>query len=139
MKIRAGRLRHRLTLQSKAETRDAYGAAIITWTDEATVWGAIEPLSGKEYFSQSTVQAEAKVRIVIRFYSGVSNSWRVKNDGLYYDIKDVLNENSRDRMMVLMTSEGVTEDTGSDTASYLLLEDGFQLLLESTGSLLLES
>ena len=139
MKIRAGRLRHRLTLQSKSETRDAYGSAIISWVDEVTLWGAIEPLSGKEYFSQSSVQAESKVRIVIRFYSGISTTWRVKNDGLYYDIKDVLNENSRDRMLVLMCSEGVTEDYGPDAAaSYLLLEDGFQLLLESTGSLLLE-
>ena len=137
--MRAGRLRQRLTLQSKSETRDAYGAAIISWSDEATLWGAIEPLSGKEYLAQDSIQSEAKVRIVIRYYSGVATSWRVKHDGLYYDIKDVLDLDTRHRQMTLMTSKGVTEDTGSDTANYLLLEDGFQLLLESSGSLLLES
>lgn len=137
--MQAGRLRHRLILQSKAETRDSYGATLITWDTEATVWGAIEPLSGKEYFAQQEVQSESKVRIVIRYYSGVLPSWRVSNGGLYYDIVDVLNHDMRNQQLTLMCRQGVSE-TGADTPTgYLLLEDGFQLLLESTGSLLLES
>ena len=136
--MQAGRLRHRLILQSKAETRDSYGATLITWDTVATVWGAIEPLSGKEYFAQQEVQSESKVRIVLRYYSGVLPSWRVSHGGLYYDIEDVLNHDTRNRQLTLMCRQGVSE-TGSDTpAGYLLLEDGFQLLLESTGSLLLE-
>ena len=137
--MRAGRLRQRVILQSKTEARDAYGAAIISWSDESVVWGAIEPLSGKEYLAQDSIQSEAKVRIVIRYYSGVATTWRVKHGGLFYDIKDVMNLDTRNRQMTLMCSEGVTEDTGSDVSNYLLLEDGFQLLLESSGSLLLES
>ena len=54
--MRAGRLRHRLVLQSKSEARDAYGGAIITWSTQDTVWGAIEPLSGNEYFAQDQIQ-----------------------------------------------------------------------------------
>jgi len=135
--MQAGRLRHRLILQSKAETRDSYGATLITWDTVATVWGAIEPLSGKEYFAQQEVQSESKVRIVIRYYSGVLPSWRVSHGGLYYDIEDVLNHDTRNRQLTLMCRQGVSE-TGAATSSYLLLEDGFQLLLESTGSLLLE-
>ena len=136
--MQAGRLRHRLILQSKAETRDSYGATLITWDTVTTVWGAIEPLSGKEYFAQQEVQSESKVRIVIRYYSGVLPSWRVSHGGLYYDIEDVLNHDTRNRQLTLMCRQGVSE-TGSDTpAGYLLLQDGFQLLLESTGSLLLE-
>jgi SPP1 family predicted phage head-tail adaptor len=134
--MRSGRLRHRLLLQSKVVTRDSYGAAIITWADQATVWGAIEPLSGTEYFSQAQVQDEAKVRIVIRFYDGVDTTWRVKHDNKYYDLVDVLNHDEKDRMLTLMCRQGVSEIT---EGGYLLLEDGFQLLLESTGSLLLET
>ena len=113
--MRSGRLRHRLILQSKAETRDSYGATLITWDTEATVWGAIEPLSGKEYFSQQSVQAEAQVRIVIRYYSGVLPSWRVSNGGLYYDIVDVLNHDMRNQQLTLMCRQGVSE-TGADSA-----------------------
>lgn len=137
--MRAGRLRHRVTLQSKVEARDSYGATTITWDDEATVWAAIEPLSGREYFSQQQIQAEASVRIVVRYYSGLSTAWRVKDGSTYYDIVDVLNHDERNRMMTLMCRTGVSEDYGDDAAaSYLLLETGDQLLLESSGSLLLE-
>ena len=121
--MRAGRLRHRLILQSKSESRDAHGGAIITFTTQATVWGAIEPLTGREYFSQQQVQAEAKVRIVIRYQSSVATTWRVKHGGLYYDIKDIQNENTRDRMMILMCSEGVTDD-GSDAVTQNVVNSG---------------
>ena len=114
--MRAGRLRHRLALQSKTSTRDSYGAAVIGWTLVDTVWGAIEPLSGREYFSHEQVQAEAKVRIVIRYRSGVDTTWRVSHGGKFYDVLDVLNENTRNRMLTLMCREGVSEKVG-DVAS----------------------
>lgn len=137
--MRAGRLRHRLVLQSKTETRDSYGGSVITWTTQTTVWGAIEPLSGREYLAQRQVQAEAKVRIVIRYHSTIDETWRVKHGGLYYDIVDVLNENTRDRQLILMCREGVSEDTGTDlTPSYLLLENGDYFLLETGDKLILD-
>lgn len=120
--MRAGRLRHRLILQSKSESRDAYGAAIIRWSAQDTVWGAVEPLSGKEYFSQQAVQSESKVRIVIRYHSSITESWRVSHNGLYYDVLNVLNENTRDRMLILMCSEGMRED--EDTVEQLYDVDG---------------
>ena len=112
--MRAGRLRHRLRLQSQTQTRDAYGAAIISWATEATVWGAIEPLSGREYFSQAQTQNEAKVRIVIRYRSSVDESWRVVSGGKYYSIESVINHDERDRMMTLLCLEGVRDDTGEE-------------------------
>jgi len=136
--MRAGRLRHRLLLQRKSEEINAYGEREIDWTTQATVWGAIEPLSGREYFSQEQVQAEAKVRIVIRYRSGVDETWRVWHDGLAYDIVDALNENTRDRMLTLMCRQGVSEDIG-DVLPRILLETGDSLLLENGGILLQEN
>lgn len=137
--MRAGRLRHRLELQNKSETRDAYGAAIVTWTTQDTVWGAIEPLSGREYFSQRQVQAEAQVRIVIRYQASVDETWRVKHGGLYYDIVDVLNTNTRDRELILMCRQGVSEEQSDAADSFLLLETGDYLLLETGDKLILEA
>jgi len=108
--MRAGRLRHRLVLQSKSEARDAYGAVIITWSTEDTVWGSVEPLSGKEYLAQDNLQAETQVRIVIRYQASIDTTWRVVHESKYYDINAVLNENTRDRMITLMCKEGVAED-----------------------------
>ena len=116
--MRAGRLRQRLILQSKATdttspnaARYDYGGSAVPWNTDTTVWGAIEPLSGKEYFSQQEVQSESKVRIVIRYHSGVETTWRVSHGGLYYDIEDVLNHDTRNRQITLMCSEGVREES----------------------------
>lgn len=132
--MRSGRLRHRLVLQSKVHTQDAYGDAVVSWSIEATVWGAIEPLSGKEYFSQQQVQAEAKVRIVIRHYSGIDTTWRVSHGGLYYDIEDVLNHDTRNRMITLMCREGVSEDVGdsADSDTNYVVDSGIYVVDSGT-------
>ena len=148
--MRAGRLRHRLTLHSKTETRDSYGASLVSWTKQGTVWGAIEPLSGREFFAQQQTQSEASVRIVMRYYSGIDETWRISSGGKYYDIETIINDGERDRMLTLMCRQGVSEDFGDITTTgpwpnvppavnYLLLETGDNLVLEDgSGNLILE-
>ena len=108
--MRAGRLRHRLALQSRTEVRDAYGASTPTWATQKTVWGAIEPLSGKELFAQNQSQAEGDVRIIIRFYSDIDETWRITNDSIIYVIHSIQNHDERDAMLVLNCSTGVKEE-----------------------------
>lgn len=45
MAIQAGKLRHKITIRRETTTRDEYGSEIKTWTDLATVWASIDPLS----------------------------------------------------------------------------------------------
>jgi len=116
--MRAGRLRHRLTIQQQTETRDSYGAAIITWSDVATVWGAIEPLSGQELFAQQQVQPETKVRIVLR-YRAIDPSYRIVHDGKYYNITEVIDHGLRGQMLTLMCREGVSDDSTLDDSNYV--------------------
>ena len=130
--MRAGRLRHRLVIQSKTETRDEYGDAVISWSTVDTVWGAIEPLSGRELFAQSQTQAETKVRIVMRYRSDIDTTHRITNDGLYYDITDRINENSRDRMLTLMCRQGVSEDTGSAADAFYVVSSGVNVVNSGT-------
>jgi SPP1 family predicted phage head-tail adaptor len=108
--MRAGRLRHRLILQSQVETRDPTGGVTITYKTQATVWGGIEPLSGREYTAIQQTQNEASVRIIMRYHSGIDESWRVVNDGRYYAIQSIINENDRDRQLILMCLQGVKEE-----------------------------
>jgi SPP1 family predicted phage head-tail adaptor len=108
--MRAGRLRHRLVLQSKTTTQNEYGEPVVSYVTQATVYGGIEPLSGNEIFKQQQIQAEASVRIVLRYYSGLDETWRITHNGKYYDILNVINQDERDYMLVLMCSEGVREN-----------------------------
>ena len=109
--MRAGQLRNRLVLQSKTETRGAAGGVATTWTTQATVWGGIHPISGKEYTAIQQTQNEAEVKIIIRYQSSIDETWRVVNGGREYSIVSVINENDRDRMITLMCLKGV-KDTG---------------------------
>lgn len=78
----AGRLRDRVTIQTKSVSRDAYGAEVITWSTLATVWAAVETLSGREYLATIAggipqVRSERLSRVVIRYRSDVREYMRV--------------------------------------------------------------
>lgn len=88
--MRAGAMRHRITLQSKSETRDTMGGAVITWTDEITIYAAAEPLQGREYFSAEQVQSEVEVRFRIRYFSRLRPEWRVLWEARPYEIVDII-------------------------------------------------
>jgi len=75
--MRAGRLRHRLQIQSLAYARNNEGGNTPTWSTVATVWGSIEPLSGRELTEAQQVNTRASVRIRMRKYAGLTTEHRI--------------------------------------------------------------
>lgn len=75
--VRAGKFNRRVTLQQPVFTRNR-GAAITTFADVATVWAAIEPLRGKEFFESQKHTDQTTIRIRIRFRNDVRPTWRIK-------------------------------------------------------------
>src|SRR5512143_2305375 len=69
--MRIGKLRHRVTIEQVAETQDADGAGLETWSTYATVQASIEPISGREYFAAQSTQADVTHRIVLRYMAGI--------------------------------------------------------------------
>jgi len=49
--VRIGKLRHRIALQSITTAKNAFGEDIPTWATYSTVWGSVEPLTGRELFN----------------------------------------------------------------------------------------
>ena len=79
MTIRAGLLRHRVTIQQGAEgTADAHGVPAITWTDVATVWARIEPVSGLEQVRGMKLQAETTHLVTMRYRTSCTHDMRLK-------------------------------------------------------------
>ncbi len=103
--MRAGQLRHRVTIQQKSVTQNGYGEEVITWQDVATVWAAIEPLQGREYLEGKQVQAEVTTRIRIRYRSGIQPEMRVTWGSHAYDVQAVIEPESRKKELVLMCRE----------------------------------
>jgi SPP1 family predicted phage head-tail adaptor len=100
--LSAGRLRHRVTLQSKSASRDGYGGETITWVDLATVWADCSPLSGREYLAARVEVAETLIKIRIRWRADVSTTCRAVWEGRAYDIEAAFDTGGRHEELVLM-------------------------------------
>lgn len=105
--MRAGRLRHRVALQSATETRDAHGQPVKTWATNATVWGGVEPVRGKEAESANQIAAELIIRVVIRYRSDVTTDWRVVFESRNLEIKAIIDPDLRHKELQLMCREVV--------------------------------
>jgi SPP1 family predicted phage head-tail adaptor len=97
--------RHRITLQELVTGQDEAGQPVQEWQDVATVWGAVEPLRGREYFAAQQVQSEVTTRIRIRYRSGVRPDMRVLYDGRLYNINAVIDPEERHMELQLMCKE----------------------------------
>ena len=66
--MRAGRLRHRVTIQGLTTTPNSYGEPVETWTNLATVWGEVTPLISqtREVFAQASEQRVARQTMNVR-------------------------------------------------------------------------
>lgn len=105
--MRAGELRHRVTIQRKAATQNASGEEVPTWADVATVWAAIEPLQGREFLEAQREGAELTTRIRMRHTVGIAPEMRATEGSHAWDILSVVNSEERDRELVLMCREVV--------------------------------
>lgn len=106
--MRAGRLRHRVKLQQPLGGHNTFGEPMRYFEEVATVWGAVEPLRGREMEQMERAGAEETTRIVIRHYDGVQPHWRVVWNDHTYNIVSVVRVEERQREIQLMCREVVT-------------------------------
>ena len=79
MSLKAGRLRHRVDIQSKVQEQDPQtGEMIDSWV---TTWpqvpAEIAPLSVREYIAAQAIQSNISARIVIRYRDGMLPTMRI--------------------------------------------------------------
>ena len=84
--IPAGKLRHVITYQSKAQALDEYGGVTETWAAFATVRAAVAPLIGKDMLTSMAAQSTAEVRFRHRYLYGITSAMRVVWNGDEYEI-----------------------------------------------------
>ena len=109
--MRAGSLRHRITIQRSEPKQDPNtGAMTQAWVDVATTWASIEPLSARDFIAASAAQSEISARIVIRYRPGIDSTMRILEGGRIFNIKGVLPDaNSGREYLTLPVSEGVND------------------------------
>ena len=106
--MRAGRLRHRVTIQNYTESQNTFGETTKTWADYATIWAAIEPVKGREFWESQQVNAEITTKITMRYLAGVKPKMRVLDDNRIFEIDSVINVDERNRELQLLVKENVS-------------------------------
>lgn len=108
--MQAGQLKHKLDIEMELNSQDAYGQLTQVWVVFLRgIWAAIEPISGREYFSSQHVNAEISHRIKIRYKAGITPNMRVKfGDTRYFNIVSVIDLFEAHREMNLMCTEVIT-------------------------------
>lgn len=114
MSLAAGRLRHRVTLESLTTTQDAdTGALIQTWVGMGTVWAGVEPLSVRDFLSADSRQSQIVARIVMRPVAGMDETWRIVHRDKIYQIKGILPDaESGLEYVTIAVSQGANEAGG---------------------------
>lgn len=87
--LRAGTLNRKVSLQRKTG-KDAYGQPSDTWTEYASVWGAVLQLNGKEHLGANTVVDVSSASIRVRFRQDVVAGDRAVCQGQAFHIANVL-------------------------------------------------
>lgn len=103
--MKIGTLRHRIQIQIKTISEDSLKQQTESWTDVATVWARIEPLSGREYFQARQETAEVSVKVTMRYRNDISPSMRLRFEDRIFEVLSVINPEERCILLLLMCKE----------------------------------
>lgn len=104
--MRAGRLRHRITLERESVTRNQFKEEVREWQPYAKRWADVRPLGGKEFWAAQQVIDDLTHEVRLRFMPGINAKDRVVFAGRVFDIvAPPVNVGERNRELVLMCRE----------------------------------
>lgn len=88
----AGRLRHRVTIQARANVQDPVsGETAVVWTDAwINVAAAFEPLSARERIDAQAQHSQVSARVTLRPLAGLTAQHRLVHNGRVYNIEGVI-------------------------------------------------
>ena len=115
MAVSIGKMRHKLKLQTRTRTADGGGGAASAWSTSANIFGNIQPKSGTERFFGEQLEESISHVITIRHRRDVTHKNRLvyehwvqgKKYTRTFNVRRVLNTDSRDRFLDVLCDEGV--------------------------------
>jgi len=104
--MEAGKLRHYITLSTlSTTTRDEFGGFTEVFATAASVWGSIEPMSGRELESAQQVHGEATTKVTMRYTTHAAITSRIDYGSHTYEIVDIQNPEERNIELVCICKE----------------------------------
>ena len=110
-------MKHRIFLQKRATTENAYGEQVESWEDVTPLNASVEPLVGREFFRSGDLPqkiAEVDTRIRIRFRKGLNPAeHRIVHGGVVYDLVAVIQDRERRQTQLMVKAKAVQQPDGS--------------------------
>lgn len=94
-----------MALQAETQTQGATGEVTSTYATDTTVWGSLEPLSGRELEQARQISEEVTYKSVIRYYSSLTTEYRISHDSRTFEIVNIRNFEERDIFQELLLKE----------------------------------
>jgi SPP1 family predicted phage head-tail adaptor len=107
--MKAGKLDKRLDIEQPISVQDANGSPIVTWLPVGTVWALISPIRGREALTSNQIMPHMDTRITIRQHpllASINAKWRLRYDGIIYNIVSVSHINLGNREIEIMCTSG---------------------------------
>ncbi|HFZ2573619.1 TPA: phage head closure protein [Pseudomonas aeruginosa] len=104
--MRAGRLRHPLTIEREERVPDGGGGFITKWVAVGREWASLEGINGREFIAANAQRSETTWRVTLRYRADLVAKWRLRDGNTVFSIEAVLPDNGR-RQLVLMCKSGV--------------------------------
>lgn len=103
-----GALRKQVTIQAETSTPDGAGGYTVGWTNVATVWADIKPLSGNEPFVAGHLEGHVTHRVTMRYRTdiAVTTDMRLLYGARLFNIRAVMNTDEQNHWWELLVEEG---------------------------------
>ncbi|HZG82707.1 MAG TPA: phage head closure protein [Brevibacillus sp.] len=99
------RLNKRVTIRRQIWSDNSMGEREQSWEDYLTLWAAVEPLRGQEFFVAQRSEADVTTRIRIRYRDDIDRSMMVRCNGVEFEIMYIIHPEFGKRELQLMCKE----------------------------------
>lgn len=103
--MKSGELKQRITIQQPTYTKNAIGEKIATWATWATVWAAVEPAVGNQYYAAKQADSQVTGKIRIRYIRGLQPTMRILYGDRVMNIVSIVIPKEAKREIVIYYSE----------------------------------
>lgn len=107
--IDPGKMRHRISFQQFSGTLDSYGDPLLdddsNWDNVATVWAAIDPISGREFYAAEQSQSEVSHKVRCRYLAGLDTAMRIIYGKRKFKIISIIDWEERHESLLIMCKE----------------------------------
>lgn len=103
--MRAGQLRHRITIEEVTETQSSTGEVQESWSTFAERWAEMIGISGDERFAGEQFHGEVDHAFRIRHLDGVTTKMRINYDSRIFDIKARFDPTGKAEELMMLTEE----------------------------------